>query len=161
MAKGLAWAGMRPAVLLAATIASGLLAGLFYAYSISVMRALRETSPPVFVEVLQRINRTIQNGWFALSFAGAPLLTGLAVVLYAVAGPSAVLVPVIIGLVLQAGQLALTFGLNIPLNNRLDRAADPVTARGWFETRWVRGNHARTLLSTGSFGSLCWALLAA
>jgi uncharacterized membrane protein len=64
-------------------------------------------------------------------------------------------------------QFALTVGFNIPLNNALDaagepgRTADPAAARRAFETRWVRANHARTLLCTGSFGSLCWALLQA
>jgi uncharacterized membrane protein len=158
---------VRIAVLLAATITGGWMAGLFYAYSVSVLPALAGAGDAVFVEVMQRINIAILNGRFALGFAGAMIFSGAATVLYAISGPAAVLVPVIIATVLYAAQLALTFGLHIPLNNGLDaagppgRAADPAAARAIFETRWVRGNHLRTLLCTGSFGSLCWALVQA
>jgi uncharacterized membrane protein len=159
--------GVRIALLLAATITNGWMAGLFYSYSISVMPALRRTDAAVFVEVMQRINTAIQNGWFALGFGGALVFSAAAAILYAFSGPAAVLVPVIIGLVLYAAQLAVTFGVNIPLNNRLDaagspgRTADPTAARAAFETRWVRWNHARTVLCTGAFSSFCWALVQA
>lgn len=159
--------GVRIAVLLAATITNGWMAGLFYAYSISVMPALRRADASVFVEVMQRINTAILNGWFALGFGGALVFSAAAAILYAFSGPAAVGVPVIIGLVLYIAQLAVTFGLNIPLNNGLDaagppgRTADPAAARATFETRWVRWNHARTLLCTGALGSFCWALVQA
>jgi uncharacterized membrane protein len=157
--------GVRIAVLLAATITGGWMAGLFYAYSISVMPALRRADDAVFVEVMQRINTAILNGWFALGFAGALIFSAAAAVLYGIAGPAKVFVPVLIGAVLYAAQMVVTFGLNIPLNNALDaagppgRTADPATARQGFEERWVRLNHLRTLLCTGSLGSLCWALV--
>ena len=148
---------MRLAVLLAATLTSGMMAGLFYAYSISVMPALHRADAAVLVEVIQRINRAIANGWFALCFGGALVFSALAAVLYRGTG---VFLPALIGLILYAVQLALTFGLHIPLNNALDRAggADPEAARSAFEPRWVPWNHARTLLCTGSFASLSWAL---
>ncbi|GAA2637170.1 anthrone oxygenase family protein [Paractinoplanes durhamensis] len=154
---------MRIAVLFAATITAGMMAGLFYAYSISVMPALRDADAAVFVEVLQRINRAITNGWFFLCFAGTLVLAATATVLYALSGPGKVLVPTAIGLGLYAGQLALTAGLHIPLNNALDAAGttDPAAARRAFEPRWVPWNHVRTLLCTGSFVSLCWALVQA
>ncbi|WP_203817985.1 anthrone oxygenase family protein [Paractinoplanes ferrugineus] len=151
---------MRLTVLLAATITTGMMAGLFYAYSISVMPALRGADAAVLVEVMQRINRAITNGWFFLCFAGALVFSAAATVLYAIDGPAEVLLPTAIGLVLYAGQLVLTAGLHIPLNNALEAAgsADPAAARRAFEPRWVRWNHARTLLCTGSFVSLCGAL---
>jgi uncharacterized membrane protein len=60
--------------------------------------------------------------------------------------------------VLYAIQLTITFSLNVPLNNALDQATEPESARRAFEEKWVRGNHVRTLLCTGSLGALCWAL---
>ncbi|GIF20697.1 putative membrane protein [Actinoplanes tereljensis] len=151
---------MRIAVLLAATITTGMMAGLFYAYSISVMPALRDADAAVFTEVMQRINRAITNGWFFLCFAGALVFSATATVLYAISGPAEVLVPTAVGLVLYAGQLALTAGLHIPLNNALDAAGrdDPEAARRAFEPRWVPWNHVRTLLCLGAFVALCWAL---
>jgi uncharacterized membrane protein len=156
--------GVRIAVLLAATLTTGVMAGFFYAYSFSVMPALRAADAAVFVEVMQRINVAILNGWFALAFGGALVFTAAATVLYAISGPAAVLVPVIVALVLYVAQLALTRGLHIPLNNGLDaagppgRTADPAAARETFETRWVRWNHVRTLLCCGAFAALCVAL---
>lgn len=155
---------MRIGVLLAATITSGMMAGLFYAYSISVMPALHRADAAVLVEVMQRINTAITNGWFMLCFLGTLVFGAIATVLYAVDGPAAVFVPVLIGLILYAAQLALTFGLHIPLNNALDRAGppgqtpDPAAVRAAFEPRWVPWNHVRTLLCTGSFAAFSWAL---
>src|ERR1700754_718433 len=125
------------AVLIAATLAAGLTAGLFYTFSFIVMPTLRQTSSAIFVEVMQRTNRVILNGWFALCFGGTLVLTALATVLYAISGPAAVLVPVVIGLVLYVVQLIITFGRNVPLNNALDRAREPEPARRAFEEKWV------------------------
>nr|BFE81337.1 hypothetical protein GCM10020093_039380 [Planobispora longispora] len=72
--------------LVAATVAMGLTAGLFYTFSCSVMLGLAETDDRTFIGVMQRINRRILNGWFALSFGGAPLLTLLAGVLHLAGG---------------------------------------------------------------------------
>lgn len=149
---------MRLAALIAATITAGMMAGLFYTFSITVMPALRESGAGVFVEVMRRINRVILNGWFALCFGGTLVLTALAAVLYAISGPAAVLIPVVVGLVLYAAQLTITVSLNVPLNNALDVATEPEPARRAFEEKWVRWNHVRTLSCTGAFGSLCWAL---
>ena len=165
MVRGrIALLGLRIAVLLAATVTSGMMAGLFYAYSVSVMPALHRADDAVFVEVMQRINSVITNGWFALCFGGAAIFSLVAAVLYGIDGNAAVFGPVLVGLVLYLAQLALTVRLHIPLNNALDaagppgRVADPGAVRRRFEDRWVRWNHARTLLCTGSLASLSWAL---
>jgi len=149
-------------LLVAATLATGLAAGLFYAYSVSVMPALRGADAAVFVQVMQRINIAIQNGWFFASFIGAAVL-GVAAVIVALVGNArpVLLVAVLAGALLYLAQLAVTARINIPLNNALDAAgsADPAAARTAFEARWVRWNHARTWLCTASLGSYCWALI--
>ncbi|WP_305784771.1 anthrone oxygenase family protein [Symbioplanes lichenis] len=153
---------LRLAALLAATITTGLMAGLFYAYSISVMPALRHTGAATLVEVMQRINRAILNPWFVLAFAGA-LVTGLAAaVLTLLDGNPAVWTPAVAALLLYAAQLAITATVNIPLNNALDAAGPhtPDETRAAFETRWVRWNTARTWLTTASFAGWAWSLLA-
>lgn len=154
---------LRTGALLAATLTTALMAGLFYAYSCSVMPGLRGADAPVLVEVMQRINRAILNGWFALCFAGAALTGAAAVTLAAVDGDSAVLVPAAVGLTLYLAQLVVTARINIPLNNALEAAGptDPVAAREAFEGPWVRWNNARTVLCTLAAVSWCWALLQA
>ncbi len=153
---------MSALTLLLATITTGLVAGLFYAYSCSVMLALRRVDDRTFIEVMQRINTAIQNGWFALGFVGGPLLTAITLVMHFDDGP--IMPLVLAGLVFHVSTLVITFAVNIPLNNRLDAAgdaaqvADPASVRRGFETPWVRWNLVRTLTSTAAFGCLCWAL---
>jgi uncharacterized membrane protein len=154
---------LRTGALLAATLTTAMMAGLFYAYSCSVMPALRGADAVVLVEAMQRINRAILNGWFMVCFLGAALSGALAVTLVAVDGETAVLVPAAAGLLLYLAQLAVTARINIPLNNGLDAAGatDPAAARQTFEHPWVRANNARTVLCTVSAASWCWALLQA
>jgi len=66
---------LRTGALLAATLTTAVMAGLFYAYSCSVLPALRGADAAVLVEVMQRINRAILNGWFVLCFVGAAMGT--------------------------------------------------------------------------------------
>jgi uncharacterized membrane protein len=151
-------------LLLAATLATGLMAGLFFAYSISVLPALHGAEAAVLVDVMQRINKAILNGWFFLAFAGAALLGIAASIASAIGGARIeLLVPVLAGAVLYLAQIVVTARINIPLNNALDAAgsSDPAAARAAFEQRWVRWNHIRTWLCTASLGSYCWALLQA
>lgn len=152
---------LRTGALLTATLTTAMTAGLFFAFSCSVMPALRGADAAILVEVMQRINRAILNGWFALCFAGAALSGALAVTLVAVDGRTAVLVPAALGLALYLAQLLVTARVNIPLNNGLDAAGstDPAAARRSFERPWVRWNTVRTVACTLATVSWCWALL--
>jgi uncharacterized membrane protein len=154
---------LRTAALLAATLTTAMMAGFFHAYSFSVMPGLRGADAAVLVEVMQRINRAILNGWFFLLFVGAAVFGALAVALVAFDGTAGVLVPAAVGLVLYLAQLVVTARINIPLNNGLDAAgsADPAGTRETFEQPWVRWNHVRTALCTAAAVAWCWALLAA
>jgi uncharacterized membrane protein len=156
---------LRGAVLVAATIAMGLVAGLFYAYSCSVMIGLGRANDRTFVDAMQRINVAILNGWFALSFAGAVVLTALAGALHLSGHGRRVLPWIAAALVLYVAALVITFGVNIPLNNALDAAGDPdriadlAAVRERFEATWVRWNVARAVASTAALGCLTWALV--
>lgn len=155
----------RVIALVAATITTGLTAGLFYAYACSVMPGLRGVDDRTFVEVMQRINVAILNGWFVLGFVGALLSTGAAVALHLPAAGRDVLPAVVAALVFYVAALAVTRKVNIPLNDALaaagqpGRIADPAAVRARFEARWVRWNVARALLCTAALGCLCWALV--
>jgi uncharacterized membrane protein len=155
----------RGAALVAATTVMGLIAGLFYAYACSVMLALHGADDRTFVDVMQRINVAILNGWFALSFAGALVLTALAVALHLGADWRSVLPWIVVGLVLYGAALVITFVVNVPLNNELEaagnpgRIADVAAVRERFEATWVRWNIARAVVSTAALGCLAWALV--
>ncbi len=142
-------------VLVAALVAAGLIAGLFYAYACSVMPGLARGDDRTFVEGMRGINVAIVNPVFLLTFLGAPLLAGVAVFLNPGPRPW-----VIAGFAFLAAMVVLTGVVHIPLNNALDRAgADYAAARAAFEAVWVRWNVVRALVSTAGFGCLVAAVL--
>lgn len=56
---------------------TGLSAGLFYAWSVSVIPGTRKIPDPVYLETMQSINRAILNPAFFLIFFGSPLALGI------------------------------------------------------------------------------------
>jgi uncharacterized membrane protein len=149
-------------VLVLATVATGLGAGLFYGFSCAVMPALHHSDDATRVQTMQRINVSILNPVFALSFAGAPLLTAVSLVADAVGGNWPRVLGEAVGLILFGSALVITFAINIPLNNALDRADPADLASAWraFEQRWVRWNNMRTLGTAGSLAALVVTLAA-
>ncbi len=73
---------IRRLVLVAATLTTGLTAGLLFAYACSVMPALSGADDATFVDVMQRVNVAIVNGWFLVCFVGALALGVLAAALH-------------------------------------------------------------------------------
>jgi uncharacterized membrane protein len=118
-----------------------------------------------FVGGYQAIDKAIVNPWFFIGFLGALVFTALAGVLHLGGDGRPVLPWIAAGLVLYGVALAITFAVNIPLNNRIqaagapDRIADLTAVRGAFEASWVRWNIVRALTSTAAFACLTWALV--
>lgn len=151
--------------LLAATVTTGLMAGLFAAFAYAVMPGLGEASDRTFVEAMQRINAAILNGWFMTCFVGALLLTLAAVALHAPRSGHAALPWIIAALVLYGLTLLITGAVNVPLNTALAQAATPghphhlEAVRAAFEARWVTWNVVRAVTNLLAFAALAWALL--
>ncbi|GIG56734.1 membrane protein [Longispora fulva] len=156
---------IRGAVLIAATVTTGLIAGLFYSFSVAVMPGLRQVEDRSFVDTMQRINVAIINGWFMLCFVGALLLTALAAVLHLRAAGRTVLPWLVAAFVLYLVMFVITSAVNVPLNNALDAAgkpgaiADLAAVRARFEATWVGWNVVRAVVSSAAFGCLTWALV--
>ena len=113
---------VQTATLLVATLGVGLMAGLFAAFAYAVMPGLRRSADRTFVEAMQNINRAIVNGWFLLPFLLPIPLLVLATVL-AWNGPGRVALPwILAALVLYLAGFFVTSGVNVPLNNALDKA---------------------------------------
>jgi uncharacterized membrane protein len=157
---------LQTATLLTATITTALIAGLFFAYSCSVMPGLARSSDRTLVETMQNINRAILNPWFLLPFVGSIPLVALAAVLAWAGDGRPALAWVIAALVVYVVAFLMTMVVNVPLNSELDAAGDPdriadlAAVRERFEKRWVRWNLLRTLAHTVAFGLLAWALVA-
>lgn len=144
-------------VLWIATLGSGLLGGLYLAFSVAVMPAFAARPAGESTAAMQELNRAIVNPVFVLLFtgtalaclltAGSPLVTGGDGSGWRVAG----------GLVGLLGFVS-TVAVNIPLNNRLDR--DGVAVWAQFLAQWVPWNHVRALTSLVAAVLLTLALLA-
>ncbi|MFF6960620.1 MULTISPECIES: anthrone oxygenase family protein [unclassified Streptomyces] len=155
---------IRSLVLLAATLATGLMAGLYFAFSVAVMPGLAASDDRTFVEAMQRVNVAILNGWFSLAFGGALVLGGIAAALHWRGDGRPALPWIIAGVALYAASLVVTMGFNVPLNDKLAAAGDPskirdlAAVREQFESAWLRWNVARVLTTTAALGCLAWAL---
>ncbi|MQA78973.1 MAG: DUF1772 domain-containing protein [Streptosporangiales bacterium] len=156
---------LRLVVLVLAVLATGLHAGLYYTFAIAVMPGIGRTGDRTFVEATQHVNRAILNGWFALAFAGAPILSLVAALLHLGAGQRGALPWVAAGFALNLAVFVITMALNVPLNNALDRAGDPEhiadhgAVRTAFERPWSRLNVVRALVCLAAFAALTVALV--
>ncbi|SMD08427.1 anthrone oxygenase family protein [Kibdelosporangium aridum] len=156
---------VRAASLIVTTLLLGLVSGFFYTYSISVMVSLRGTDDRTFVDVMQKINRDVQNPRFFMTFIGSALFGILTVILF-IGQPFSVFLPVLASLVLYLICFGITVRGNVPMNVRLDRygppdkIADVAGVRKEFEDRWVRLNGVRAWFATLGFGAAIWALIA-
>ena len=150
-------------VLLAATVTTGLVAGLLYVFAHAVMPGLGKADDRVLVTAFQRIDAAIANPWMMATFLGSPVLTAAALVID-LAGDRAAVPWLVAALILVLATVLVTASVHLPLNRALHEidTADPAaTAAGRraFETRWVRWNVVRTVTSTASFTALAAALL--
>ena len=157
---------LREVVLIAATMAMGLMAGVFGIYSNAIMPGLRRTDDRTFVAAFQSIDRAIINPAFMATFLGALALTALAALLHLTSNGRPLLPWIAAALVLYLVVFVITIRVNVPRNNEIkaasdvDRITDPHAVRVRFnEDRWVRWNHLRTFASTVAFGLLAWALV--
>jgi uncharacterized membrane protein len=145
----------------AAIVGSGVLSGLLFAFSLVVMRALRELAPEVGMSAMQRINVLIVNPLFLALFLGTALLCvsllwvgwrGLPShgALCLLLGSSAYLI----------GPLGVTMAFNVPLNNRLAGTLTEQAASVWptYVSVWLRWNHIRTALGIASTALLSLGL---
>jgi uncharacterized membrane protein len=151
------WQGI---TLVAATLLTGLMAGLYFAFSIAVMPGLARCDDRTFVEAMQAVNQRILNAWFGLAFAGAPLVILVAGALHLGDDATPLVFWTLAAFLLYALTLGITFRVNVPLNDVLEAAdGEAQVARERFERRWVRWNRVRTLLCTAALGCLAWVLV--
>jgi uncharacterized membrane protein len=153
---------VRRLTLVAATIATGLAAGFFYAYHVSVTRGHALVGDRAYVEAMQAINATVRNWEFALGFFGALVLGAAALAARAGRWRSPATWLVAAGVGLYLGAFLVTMVVNVPLNEELARvpltAGDLAAVRADYEAAWNRANALRTGLSVAGFACLVAAL---
>ncbi|MGJ4856159.1 DUF1772 domain-containing protein [Labrys sp. La1] len=136
-----------------AAVGSGLVAGIFFAFSNFVMPALGRVAPASGIAAMQAINVTVINPGFMLAFMGtAVLCLGLALGSWFWLGEWSGKLLLAASLVYLVGCVGVTMALNVPLNDAL-AAAQPETAQAselWqrFLVDWTFWNSVRTAAST-------------
>lgn len=150
-------------VLVAAIVAAGLAAGVFFLYAVAIMPGLRRVDDRTFVGAFQAIDRAIVSPLFiGGAFFGTLVLSVAAVGLHL--GEPGALGWSAAAALLQLVVIALTLAVNVPRNDALKAAGDPdaidvARARAAFdELRWARWNGVRVVLSTAVLACLAAAL---
>jgi uncharacterized membrane protein len=133
-------------------LAAALNAGVFFAFSSFVMRALERLPAPDGIAAMQSINVVVINPIFMGAFVGtAAVCVAIAVgsvVHWDRSGAAYLLAGSVLYII---GTFVVTMLGNVPLNNSLASStpADPDAARKWdqYVTRWTAWNHLRTAAS--------------
>jgi uncharacterized membrane protein len=136
------------AMTLLAVIGCGVVAGVFYAFSTFVMKALGALPAAQGIAAMQSINVVVINPWFMAVFVGtAGTCLGLAVAAFA-RWPDRRAAWWLAGAVLYVvGTFLVTIVFNVPRNNALAavQPASAEAARLWasYLVTWTMWNHVR------------------
>ena len=134
----------------AAAIGSGVVGGIFYAFSTFVMAALGSLPSAQGAGAMKAINVTVINPGFMLTFMGT------AVLCLVLAGASLIswgrpdgMLMLAASLLYLLGCFGVTMLFNVPLNNQLAAVAPAQEAAFWsrYLEEWTAWNHVRTLAS--------------
>jgi uncharacterized membrane protein len=147
----------------AVAIGSGLIGGVFFAFSTFIMRALARQPAPAGLTAMQAVNVTVINPLFLGVFLGTAALSGFAIVgallRWDRAGSAWMLAGALLYLV---GTFGVTMFGNVPLNDALAKmtADDPDLAGKWnsYVTTWTMWNHVRTIAATAAMAAMIVAL---
>ena len=151
-------------LIFAAAVGSGLVAGIFFAFSSFVMAALGRLPSDHGIAAMNAINVTVINPAFFLAFFGTAALCLAALagsaLRWTTTGGTLVLLASVIYLV---GCIGVTMFRNVPLNNALATVtlATPEAAAMWtrYLSEWTFWNTVRTVAPILSAVLLTVALL--
>ncbi len=135
----------------AAALGSGLVAGIFFAFSTFVMGALGRLPQATGISAMQSINVVVINPVFLSVFIGTAILC-IVLTIAALIGWSPRTLYLIAGSFLYfAGCFLVTMVFNVPLNDALAAVAPDSTdgANLWMRylSVWTNWNHVRTAAS--------------
>lgn len=136
--------------LIVGAITTGMMAGLLFVFSTTVMPAIRALPAASGLAAMQTINRRITEPLFGLIVVGGIASSVLAVVLgFGDLGERVLAIAA--GLIYLVGFVATTAAIHLPINARLERADASSTddMQLWETTiaRWHRFNHLRAAAS--------------
>ena len=150
-------------LLWAVALSSGLMAGVYFAFSGFIMKALDDIETAQAITAMNAINRVILRSSFMPVFFGSSIISLFLVVAAFVywdeAGAGLTLIA---GMVYFVGMFVCTAVFNVPLNNTLARTG--VTSdnaqQDWtyYLNNWTKWNHLRTVSSLVTCVLCIWLL---
>jgi uncharacterized membrane protein len=146
------------------SLGSGLIGGLFFAFSSFVMTALGRLPPAGGISAMQSINVAVLNPVFFAAFFGTAALSIAVLVVALMRWPEPGAAYLLTGALLYlVGTIFVTMVANVPLNHRLARAKpDGVeSASLWkqYLKTWTAWNHLRTIASLAAATCFIMALV--
>ncbi len=150
---------------LAAALGAGLVAGIFFAFSVFIMTALGRLPPEGGISAMQSINVAVLNPAFFLVFFGTAVAALiLAIAAFAGWSPSQSMCLLAGALIYLAGTIFVTMAFNVPLNNRLAatsaKSAEAASVWKTYLSAWTAWNHVRTIAALAACALFILALRA-
>ncbi len=144
-------------------ISVGIMAGVYFTFSIFVMKSLDEIDAPAGMLAMQSINRVIVRSLFLPIFFASSLAAAAIVVMMLIYPSSPGAAWGIGGSALYfVGMFIVTIVGNVPLNNRLEAtdARGPAGAEMWalYWSKWTIWNHVRTIACSAALPMLILAI---
>ncbi len=140
------------ALTLFAALGCGLVAGIFFAFSTFVMKALARLSSGEGIAAMQSINVAVLNPWFMGAFFGTAAACVLALVSSLIRWHEPGAVYLFVGSVCYlVGTILVTVVFNVPRNDALAKvqgdSAEGADLWSRYVVEWTRWNNVRTFAS--------------
>ncbi|MBN9084538.1 MAG: hypothetical protein BGP04_12005 [Rhizobiales bacterium 62-17] len=148
-------------LLLLGTLGAGLIAGLFFIFSNTIMKSFDRLPSTSAILAMQAINIVIINPLFMTVFFGTAAIC-LALLASALGWNMPGAFCILLGsLIYLIGSIGVTMICNVPLNNRMAALPETAPASAWadYSVPWTRWNHVRaiaSLLTAALFVTALW-----
>ena len=149
---------LKSTILFGAIILTGLSAGLFYAWQVSVIPGTKKIADLTYLETMQSINRAILNPAFFIIFFGSLILLGISSIHEFSANKWAFAFMLASTITYLVGTFGVTALGNVPLNDQLDvlnitelSTQKVAEFRELYETKWNKLHLIRTVFAVLSF----------
>ena len=145
-------------ILFGSVIFTGLSAGLFYAWSVSVIPGTQKVADATYLETMQSINQAILNPAFYLIFFGSLIFLSISSVYEFHNSKVTFWLLLASSIIYLIGTVGVTALGNVPLNDQLElleltelSAKKLAEFRTFYETNWNRLHLIRTIFAVVSF----------
>lgn len=149
---------LKSIILFGTVVLTGLSAGFFFAWSVSVILGTEKVSDSSYMETMQSINRAILNPAFFIVFFGSMVSLSIASIYQYNAGKLTFILMLLAAVIYLIGTIGVTGLGNVPLNDKLDALnleelseSKMSEFRNYYESNWNRLHSIRTLCAVAAF----------